>query len=156
MRYLKKYNESITNWSDKLMQIFELHLEDNKQFEVIDVLSACNIGPFSAMCVSDENINKDKEMYIVIKEDFSNNEKCKSLIENFDDRRIKSLMRKDEFVYGRSDRSRELHEVVIRSNVALLTKIGKMYDLDIEEININHSDINITPDNLSQIGRAHV
>ena len=143
MKYLKKYNESITSWSYKLMQIFELHLEDNKQFEVVDVSSG-NIGPFS-----DEGNNK--EMYIIISEDFSNNEQCKSLIENFDDRRIKSLMRKDEFVYGRSDRTRELQEIVIRSNVALLTKISKMYDLVIEEIQINHSETNITPDNLSLI-----
>lgn len=48
MKYLKKYNESITSWSYKLMQIFELHLEDNKQFEVVDVSSG-NIGPFSVV-----------------------------------------------------------------------------------------------------------
>jgi len=125
MKYLKKYNESVNNKAlyQKLVSTIELHLEDNPYFDVTQFISS-------------EAMTGISEPYIYITEDFTNNEEMMRSISAY----IK-YHNGDTTKPAWYDIIAKFEKIVLTRNTELLTKIGKMYDLEIKDIKLFGSNI---------------
>jgi len=117
MKYLKKYNESVNSEEyQKLVDIIELHLEDNPYFSITQFTSS-------------EEMTGRPGPYIYMKEDFTNN-----------DEMIKSTNAYIEYHDGDTTKTAwydiiaKFEKIVLSRNTELLTRIGKMYDLEVNDI----------------------